>query len=195
MTKHDKKDKKTEEIIEEIVDLDDTNEENDLVIEEENIEKIERKEDEEVEQLENNLNNELIKLKEVFARQQADFDNFKKRVERDREDMTFFLKADILKKVLPRIDDLQRIIASTPEEQKEDAMYKWILSIEKKLIQDLEKMWVKAFDSKWHKVDPDKHEVMTQIPWKSWIILDEFEKWYMVGDRVLRVAKVVVGQE
>lgn len=195
MTKHDKKDKKTEEIIEEIIDSKDTSAENELVIEEDTVEDVEKKEEEEVEFLENNLNNELLKLKEVFARQQADFDNFKKRVERDRADMTFFLKADILKKVLPRIDDLQRIIASTPEEQKEDPMYKWILSIEKKLIQDLEKMWVKHFESKWHKVDPDKHEVMTQIPWKAWIILDEFEKWYMVGDRVLRVAKVVVWQE
>jgi molecular chaperone GrpE (heat shock protein) len=73
-------------------------------------------------------------------------------------------------------------------------VYTWILSIEKKLLQDLEKMWVKAFDSKWDLINIDKHEVMTQIPWEDWIILDEFEKWYMIGDRVLRVAKVVVGQ-
>ena len=58
---------------------------------------------------------------------------------------------------------------------------------------DLEKMWVKTFDSKWTEVDPNKHEVMTQIPGEEWIIVDEFEKWYMLEDRVLRVAKVVVG--
>jgi molecular chaperone GrpE len=61
---------------------------------------------------------ECSKLKEAFTRQQADFNNFKKRVERDREDMIFFLKADILKKILPRIDDLQRIILQTPDDQK-----------------------------------------------------------------------------
>jgi len=137
---------------------------------------------------------DLTKLKEAFARQQADYDNFKKRVERDKEDMMFFLKSDILKKILPRIDDLQRIIEQTPEEQKNIPIYTWITAIEKKLTQDLEKMWVIVFNSKWEKIDPDKHEVMTQIPWEEWIIIEEFEKWYMIGDRVLRVAKVVVWQ-
>jgi molecular chaperone GrpE (heat shock protein) len=48
----------------------------------------------------------------------ADFENFKKRVERDKQDMIFFLKSDIFKKILPRIDDLERIITNTPEEMK-----------------------------------------------------------------------------
>lgn len=195
MTKHGKKDEKfevpNEQIEQEIEDVikDINNEEEGELLSDDDL--VENIEEEEID----NKNNELTKLKEAFARQQADFDNFKKRVERDREDMMFFLKADILKKVLPRIDDLQRIITGTPDEEKDNAIYKWILSIEKKLVHDLEKMWVKPFESKWEQVDPDKHEVMTQIPWKNWIIVDEFEKWYMVWDRVLRVAKVVVWQE
>jgi len=182
--KHDKKDDEKEKKVNEEV--------NDVIDDQDIIEELDKAIEESKGQT---CNIEYEKLKETFSRQQADFDNFKKRVERDRDDMMFYLKSDILKKVLPRIDDLQRIIAITPETERTWTMYDWIVSIEKKLISDLERLWVKHFESKWKKVDPDKHEVMTQIPWKDWIILDEFEKWYMIGDRVLRVAKVVVGQE
>jgi len=59
----------------------------------------------------------------MLAKVSADFDNFKKRVDRDRDDMIFFLKNDILKKILPRVDDLERIIKNTPEELKNNALY------------------------------------------------------------------------
>lgn len=137
---------------------------------------------------------EISKLKELLARTQADYQNFKFRSERDREDMMFFLKYDIFKKILPRIDDLERMIKNTPDEWKTGALYEWILALEKALKRDLDNLWVKPFDSIWLEVDPNKHEVMTQIPSdKPWIIVDEFEKGYMLWDRVLRVAKVIVG--
>ncbi|MDR2411109.1 MAG: nucleotide exchange factor GrpE [Candidatus Peribacteria bacterium] len=53
----------------------------------------------------------------------ADFENYKKRVERDKDDMIFFLKSDILKKILPRIDDLERIIKNTPKDLKNNPLY------------------------------------------------------------------------
>jgi molecular chaperone GrpE (heat shock protein) len=54
-------------------------------------------------------------------------------------------------------------------------------------------MWVKSFNSLGEEVDPDKHDVMTTVPWKEeWIVFDEFEKWYELDWRVLRHAKVVV---
>lgn len=136
---------------------------------------------------------EIIKLKELLARTQADYQNFKMRSERDRGDMIFFLKYDIFKKILPRVDDLERMIKNTPETEKIWALYEWILALEKALKRDLDILWVKPFISIWEEIDPNKHEVMTQVPWeKSWVIVDEFEKWYMLEDRVLRVAKVIV---
>ena len=133
------------------------------------------------------------KCRDVLARTLADFDNFKKRTERDRQDMIFFLKWDIFKKILPRLDDIERIIKNTPEELKVWALFEWVLSLETKLKKDLDTMWVKSFDSKWETVNPDLHDVMTTVPNKElWIIFDEFEKWYMLWDRVLRHAKVVV---
>jgi molecular chaperone GrpE (heat shock protein) len=66
---------------------------------------------------------EITRLKELFARHQADCDNFKKRMERDKQDMIFFLKSDILVKILPRMDDLERMIANTPEDLQNNALF------------------------------------------------------------------------
>lgn len=177
----------------------DLQEEKDLVEEmQEEIEEIETQEgDIDEEKLEDAVtggNSEVAKLKDTLARTQADFVNFKQRVERDKEDMIFFLKSDILKKILPRIDDLERIITNTPEEMREGALYEGIVSMQTKLLSDLDKMWVTPFDSKGEEVNPDKHDVMTTVPGqKEGIIFDEFEKGYLLWDKVLRHAKVVVG--
>lgn len=134
----------------------------------------------------------IAKLQDALARIQADFENFKKRTERDRDDMIYFLKLDIFKKILPRLDDLERMIHNTPETERGWALYEGIMSMQKSLLKDLEKLGVKAFESKGQVLNPDMHEVMTQVPGEEWVVIDEFEKWYMLGDRVLRVAKVVV---
>lgn len=129
----------------------------------------------------------------LLSKTMADFDNYKKRVERDREDMIFFLKVDILKTVLPRIDDIERMINNTPEEQKTGALYEWVTSTLNKLLKDLEKLWVKSYNSIWEEVDPDLHEVVTMLPWKGdWKIIEEYEKWYTLNWKILRYAKVIV---
>jgi len=139
-------------------------------------------------------NSEEDKTQDILARTLADFENFKKRVERDKQDMIFFLKQDIFKKILPRIDDLERIIKNTPEDMQNGALFEWILAMKIKLKQDLETLWLKGFDSVWELVDHNKHDVMTTVPWKEeWVIIDEFERWYILWDRILRHAKVVVG--
>ncbi len=148
---------------------------------------------EEQEKKESEKQNSEDKTKEILAKTLADFDNYKKRVERDKKDMIFFLKADILKNILPRIDDIERIIKNTPDDLKWNALFEGILSLEKKLLTDLEKLWVKPFNSIWETVNPDLHDVVTTVPWKeTWIIFDEFEKWYLLEGKVLRHAKVIV---
>lgn len=135
---------------------------------------------------------EIARLKDMLARTQADYENFKRRVDRDKEDMIFFLKSDIFWKILPRVDDLERVVNSTPEDLKGNVLFTGVETTLKSFLKDLEKLWVQSFDSKWEKVNPDKHDVMTQVPWEEWIIIDEFVKGYSLGDRVLRHAKVVV---
>ena len=183
MVKHDKQDREDEDIIEEM---------------QEEIHEIENEEgDINEDKLEEAIHpgswDEIAKLKDALSRTQADFDNFQKRTERDRVEMMFFLKSDILKKLLPRVDDLERMIKNTPEDMQSGALYEAIIALEKALKKDLTGLWVVPFDSLGKPVDPNKHEVMTQVPWEQiWLIVDEFEKGYMLWDRVLRVSKVVV---
>ncbi|MDD3145321.1 MAG: nucleotide exchange factor GrpE [Candidatus Gracilibacteria bacterium] len=144
--------------------------------------------------LEEAINPEEFKCRDMLAKVSADFDNYKKRVDRDRDDMIFFLKNDILKKILPRVDDLDRIIKNTPEDLKNNALFEGVVSMQTKLMSDLEKMGVKPFVSIGEKVNPDMHDVMTAVPGnESGIIFDEFERGFLLGDRVLRHAKVIVG--
>ncbi|RAL57514.1 nucleotide exchange factor GrpE [Candidatus Gracilibacteria bacterium GN02-872] len=149
---------------------------------------------EEQEKKESEKQNSEDKTKEILAKTLADFDNYKKRVERDKKDMIFFLKADILKNILPRIDDIERIIKNTPDDLKRNGLFEGILSLEKKLLTDLEKLGVKPFNSIGETVNPDLHDVMTTVPGKeTGIIFDEFEKGYLLEGKVLRHAKVIVG--
>jgi molecular chaperone GrpE len=84
--------------------------------------------------------NKITKLQDALARSQADFDNFKKRTQRDKDDMIFFLKADIFKKILPRLDDLERIIKNTPEKMQDGAVYQGVVTLQKTLLKDLNKL-------------------------------------------------------
>jgi molecular chaperone GrpE len=145
------------------------------------------------EKLEEAVSSEDYKCKDILLKTQADFANFKARTERDKADMVFFLKQDIFKKILPALDDLERIIKATLEGNRNTPIYEWVVALQKKLTSDLEKIWVKAFISLEIEVNPDKHDVMTTVPWKpEGIICDEFEKGYELDGRVLRHAKVVV---
>jgi len=185
MTTDEKNNLEEQDIIEEMEDELEEIENDEWEIDEEKLEEAKNPTEED--------NPEDEKCRDVLARTMADFENFKKRTQRDKQDMIFFLKQDIFKKILPRLDDLDRIINNTPEEMKAGAVYEWVLSLDTKFKKDLDWLWVKSFDSLWQEVNPDFHDVMTTVPWqKEWIIFDEFEKGYMLGDRVLRHAKVVV---
>jgi molecular chaperone GrpE len=75
------------------------------------------------EALEPRVDAEEEKAKDILTRTLADFENFKKRTERDKGEMIFFLKQDIFTKILPRLDDLERIIKNTPEEMQTGALF------------------------------------------------------------------------
>lgn len=139
-------------------------------------------------------NSEVSKLKDALLKSQADYENFKRRTSRDKDEMVFFIKSKIINPILKRLDDIERIIKNTPEEEKETPIFKATLALELSLKKDLTDMWVKEFVSLWEEVDPNKHDVMTKIPGKPEnIICDEFEKGYELEGKVLRIAKVVVG--
>lgn len=137
-------------------------------------------------------NNEIATLRDQLARAQADYQNLKMRGERDRADMVHFLTEKLLSPLLTQIDNLDRAV-KIKDGVTDDAFVDGVRAVQSGLQKYLENQGVKAFGSVGQEVDPDKHEVLSQAPGKEGIIVTEFEKGYMLGDRVLRHAKVIVG--
>lgn len=136
---------------------------------------------------------ELERLRGSLSRAQADYSNLLKRVERDKSEMTSFLTANIIKKFLPTVDNLERALTSVPSDIAEQKWTEGIRATLQGLTKQLESMGVKSFDSIGQEADSERHEVMSQAPGKEGIIITEFEKGYMLHDRVIRHAKVIVG--
>lgn len=136
---------------------------------------------------------DLEKLRGSLFRAQADYANLLKRVERDKADMTAFITANVIKKFLPTVDNLERALATIPAEIAEHGWTDGIRVTLQELLKRLESMGVQSFESVGQESDSERHEVMSQTPGAEGVIINEFEKGYMLHGRVIRHAKVVVG--
>jgi len=150
----------------------------------------------EIEDAEGNIDED--KLEEAQAepdpKEASAFDNFKKRTDRDKDEMIFFLKSNLIKKILPRADDVERMLKNTPEDMQSGALYEGIVALDKSFKKDLTSMWAEKFVSIGEQAHPDKHDIMTQVPGSPENqVIEEFESGYMLEGKVLRHAKVVVG--
>ncbi|MDP2103558.1 MAG: nucleotide exchange factor GrpE [Candidatus Gracilibacteria bacterium] len=136
---------------------------------------------------------ELVHLRGSLSRAQADYANLLKRVDRDRADMTAFITASVVKKMLPTVDNLERALTAVPEDIASHAWTDGIRATLQSLLKQLETLGVQPFISIDQAVDTERHEVMSQMSGPSDIIISEFEKGYTLHDRVIRHAKVIVG--
>ncbi len=135
---------------------------------------------------------QIAHLNASLARSQADYQNLLMRVERDKADMAFFLSAKMLMPLLTQIDNLERAI-KLKEGVEGDAFVEGIRSVFSGFQKFLESQGVTPFISIGQEVDPDRHDVMTEMPGEAGKIVSEFEKWYLLREKVLRHAKVIVG--
>ena len=142
------------------------------------------------------LSAELSELKDQYLRKQADFDNFRKRLLRDKEDSIAYANRKILEDLLPVIDDFERAIKSSEDAKDFDSLHDGIQLIEKQLVSMLEKKWgLIRFDCEGQEFDPQKHEAVAVEPREGeehQRVLEEFQKGYLLNERVLRTAKVKV---
>jgi molecular chaperone GrpE len=130
---------------------------------------------------------------EKFVRLVAEFDNYKKRIARDFERQSDMIREKIFLSILPVMDDLDRLLQH--EENNGDISLDGIKLIKNNFIKILEGHGVKPFIAKGEPFDPDKHDAMlTQKSedHETPTVLDEFEKGYMIHDKVLRHARVIV---
>jgi len=142
------------------------------------------------------LQEELADLREQLLRKSADFDNYRKRMQREKEEFAAYANRELLLDLVPIIDDFERAIKSGEESQDFTAFHDGIVMIEKQFISMLERKWhLSRFESVGEEFDPQRHEAMLteEVPGhEQSMVLEDYQKGYLLNDRVLRPAKVKV---
>lgn len=151
---------------------------------------------EDAQSLEQALAEEKQKAEEYLSswqRAQADFINYKRRTEQERQDFNRFANANLILGLLPVLDDLERALSAMPPKLARQKWGEGIRLVERKFKTSLEGQGVRPIKALGEPFDPNFHEALRQDKGKEGIVIEEFQKGYMLGDRVLRPAKVVIG--
>ncbi|MDR2343792.1 MAG: nucleotide exchange factor GrpE [Spirochaetaceae bacterium] len=146
------------------------------------------------------LERKLAELNDQYLRKVADFENFRKRIVKEKQDAVEFANQSLLLDLIATLDDFERAINSagtlSKTEADFDTFHDGIAMIEKRLLGQLENRWgLKRFDSAGAPFDPTRHEALfmeKSAGVDEPVVKEEFAKGYMLKDRVVRTAKVKV---
>ena len=137
----------------------------------------------------------IEELTDRVARQMAEFDNFRKRTEREKSQMYEVGAKDIIEKILPIVDSFERGLAAVAEDQKADPFVDGMDKVYKQLITTLESAGVTPIEAVGKPFDPEFHNAVMHIDDESLeenIVVEEFQKGYMYKDSVVRHSMVKV---
>jgi len=138
-------------------------------------------------------------FKDQLLRKAAEFDNYKRRVEGESANLVRFANEDLIAKIIPVLDDLERSIKSGRGGTNDPAtLVRGIELIAGKFRKILDGAGVREFESVGHPFDPEFHDALLQVPSAGAVpgtVLEEIEKGYMMHDRVIRHARVIVAAE
>ena len=144
------------------------------------------------------LAQQLAKEKNDYLFLRADFDNYRKRTLKEREELIRNAAEKVLRGLLPIVDDFERGLEATKDAADADAVRQGMELIYNKLIKYLADNGVKAMESTGADFDPDFHEAIAAIPAptpeQKGKVIDTTQRGYMYNDKVLRHAKVAVGE-
>ena len=149
-----------------------------------------------IETLKQALTEEKAKAESHLAnwqRAQADFINYKRRVEQEREEISKFANAMLIFNLLPVLDDLERAFTSVPPRLAQLSWLDGIRLIERKLRASLEAQGLAEIKALGEPFDPHLHEAVRQDKGAAGMVIEEVQKGYKLHDRVIRPAMVVVG--
>jgi molecular chaperone GrpE len=145
----------------------------------------------------NKIQEELAQMTELAKRTMADLQNLKRRQEQEKVAWVKMANADLISALLPILDNLQLALKHIPKEATEhESTTKWTQGIQMSINQCqkiFEETGLQTIETVGQPFNPNLHEALAQDPGEKNIILEEIEKGYMLGDRVLRHAKVKVG--
>ena len=127
----------------------------------------------------------------------AEFENFRKRTDKEKAQQFEMGQANILEKLLPVVDNFERGLAAVPEEEKDTAFADGMNKIYKQLVKQLEDLGVTPIEAVGKEFDPNFHNAVMQVEsdeYESGIVAQELQKGYMFHDTVLRHSMVGVSK-
>jgi len=140
---------------------------------------------------------EIAELKDKYLRLYADFENFRRRTSKEKLELLSTAGADMVKQILPVVDDFERAKVSFDSSTDIVALKEGVDLIYTKLYKTLESKGLKPMQTKGETFDVEIHESIAQFPAPSddlkGKVIDEIEKGYYLNDKVIRYAKVIVG--
>lgn len=137
-------------------------------------------------------------LNDRLRRQMAEFDNFRKRSEKEKSQMFDMGAKSIIEKVLPVVDNFERGLAAVPEEQKDDAFVTGMDKVYKQMMTEFDSIGVKPIEAVGQEFNPDLHNAVMQVESEEFepgIVAQELQKGYMYKDTVVRHSMVAVVSE
>ncbi len=138
---------------------------------------------------------------ERYLRLMADFENYKKRVVREKREFSRFASEDIILSLLPLMDNFERAIThckDSGDSGEINVLLDGVVMIQRQMVDVLKKSGVRSFESLGKPFDPTKHQAMQTVESKDVepnTVIDEFQKGYFLHDRLIRPAMVVVSQK
>lgn len=138
---------------------------------------------------------QIEELNDKLKRQMAEFDNFRKRTEKEKAQMYDMGAKSIIEKILPVIDNFERGLAAVPEENKEDAFVTGMDKVYKQMLTELDSIGVKPIEAVGCEFNPDFHNAVMQVEseeYESGVVAQELQKGYTYKDSVVRHSMVGV---
>ena len=132
-----------------------------------------------------------------LLRKTAEFDNYRKRTDRERVQLSEAAAADLIEELLPLVDDMERALKADAGSEATEAIRRGVELIHKQLFETLRKRGVKPIDSLGADFDPHFHMAVSHEPAdgrREGEVVEEFRRGYMLGDRLLRPAMVKVAK-
>lgn len=137
----------------------------------------------------------IEELTDRLTRQMAEFDNFRKRTEKEKSQMYEIGAKDVVEKILPVVDNFERGLAAVPEDEKGNPFAEGMEKIYKQLMTTLEGIGVKPIEAVGQEFDPDFHNAVMHVEDEELgenIVAEEFQKGYTYRDSVVRHSMVKV---
>ena len=137
----------------------------------------------------------IEELTDMVKRQMAEFDNFRKRTEKEKASMYEIGAREVIEKILPVVDNFERGLAAVPEEEKESPFVDGMNKIYRQLLSSFEGMGVKAIESVGQEFNPDYHNAVMHVEDEEAgenVVVEEFQKGYTYKDTVIRHSMVKV---